>query len=85
MKYDFGDIKGALSDINKALEIVPNYPNALESRAKCYRKMAEAELDDKKKSAWIAKAETDEMLKSEFDTRAKAQKERIEILNNIQS
>ena len=84
LKYGLGDINGALNDINKALEIVPNYPKALESRAKCYRKMAEAEQDDEKKSAWIAKADADEILKSEFDARAKAQKERIEILNNIQ-
>lgn len=83
LKYGLGDIRGALNDINKALEIVPNYPKALESRAKCYRKMAEAEQDDEKKSAWIAKAEADENMKSEFDARAKVQKERMEILNDI--
>ena len=45
--------------------------------------MAEAEQDDKKKSAWIAKAEADENMKLEFDARAKVQKERMEILNDI--
>ena len=85
LKFVLNDISGALNDLNKSLEITPNYPETLECRAKCYRKLAEDEQDDNKKTEWIAKAEADEKIKLEFDARAKAQKERIEILNNIQS
>ena len=50
----------ALIDINHALSLNANYIDALKSRSKCYRKLAEAEQDSAKKADLIAKAEADE-------------------------
>lgn len=85
LKYLTKDIIGALGDFDKSIEKYPNDPNPYESRAKCYRKLAEAEQDKGKASEWIAKAEADEekkaALKAEIDARIEAQKIRIDMKN----
>ena len=50
----------ALVEINHSLFIDANYIDALESRAKCYHKLAETEQNPAKKADLIAKAEADE-------------------------
>ena len=84
LKFYLNDLNGALNDLDNSIKIFPNYPETIASRAKCYRKMAEIEQDDKKRQEWISKAEADEKMKAEFDARVKAKKERSEMLNIIQ-
>ena len=50
----------AINDFTQALSYNPNSIETLEYRAKCYRKLAEAEQDPAKKADLIAKAEADE-------------------------
>lgn len=85
LKYLTKDIIGALSDFNKSIEKYPNDSKSYESRAKCYRKLAEAEQNKEKDSEWIAKAEADEKkvieIKTEIEARIEAQNRRIEMMN----
>jgi tetratricopeptide (TPR) repeat protein len=55
-----GKNEDALKDFNYALSLKPNYIVALENRARCYRKLAETEQDEKKKAELNSKAEADE-------------------------
>ena len=55
-----GRNEDALVDLNHAVSLNANYIEGLESRAKCYHKLAEAEQDPEKKANLIAKAEVDE-------------------------
>ena len=50
----------ALIDLNHALSLNANLIEGLESRAKCYWKLAETEQNPAKKAYLIAKAEADE-------------------------
>lgn len=50
----------AINDFTQAISYDPNSIETLEYRAKCYRKLAEAEQDPAKKADLIAKAEADE-------------------------
>lgn len=65
-----GEIHKALADFNYALSTIGSAVisnddiviiiEAYETRAKCYRKLAEEEQDPEKQAEWIAKAEADE-------------------------
>ena len=50
----------ALDEFNKSLSLNENYLEAIENRAKCYRRMAQMEVDEAKKAGLIDKAEADE-------------------------
>ena len=55
-----GKLNEAIEDLNYALSKNIDFVPSLENRAKCYRKLAEAEQDETKKADLIAKAEADE-------------------------
>lgn len=85
LKFLTKDIISALSDFEKSIEKYPNDPKSYESRAKCYRKLAETEQNEEKAFEWIAKAEADKkkeaQLKTEIEAKIEAQKQRIEMMN----
>ena len=55
-----GEIQKAISDFTYALSLDGNIQEAYDNRAKCYRKLADAEQDAEKKADLISKAEADE-------------------------
>lgn len=60
LKQRQDDITEALKDYNKAIELNPNNDLYYKTRAKCLRKLADSENDEKKKEDYISKAENDE-------------------------
>ena len=60
LERSIGNYKNAINDYSQTLVLYANNTDALDGRALCYRKLAEAEQDSAKKADLIAKAEADE-------------------------
>ncbi len=60
VRFSLDDYSSALVDYDKAINLSNDYPEAYRNRAKCYRKIAEIEMDTDKKAEFITKAEADE-------------------------
>lgn len=60
IKFDNGDYFEAIEDFNMAISYKPDLILSYRNRAKCYRKLAESEQDEAKKTELIANADEDE-------------------------